>query len=82
MASIMTDIKHRIWSSPAFLSAAVFLFVAYLIILLINRPKRMDLPVIEVHNGDYKSAILHASAKVGLFSSTCSHSCAEPITVS
>jgi hypothetical protein len=70
MASIMTDIKHRIWSSPAFLSGAVFLFVAYLVVLLINRPKRLDLPVIEVHDGDYKSALLHGSAKVGLSGST------------
>ena len=67
-STLTADVKAFALGSPAVLSAATLLVVAYLIRYLINRPKRLNLPIIgeNVSNFGPKELLEGTGRGVGL----------------
>ena len=64
-STLTADVKAFTLRPPAFLSAATFLVVAYLIRYLIKRPPGLNLPVVDRKGMNYSSKeLLEASRKV------------------
>jgi len=50
-------------ASPFILSAAAFLLVACLVRFVLIRPSKLDLPVVDIPDGDTSKALITGSAK-------------------
>jgi hypothetical protein len=61
---IFTDLKQFAVESPLLLSAAAFLVVASFIHFLLNRPKKLDFPVVGKPNEtDHRKTLIEGTAK-------------------
>ncbi len=61
----MTSLKRFALESPLLLSAAAFLVVVSFVHFLLNRPKKLDLPIVgNPGEIDHREALIEGTAKV------------------
>jgi hypothetical protein len=64
---VSADLQQFVLGSPLLLSASAFLVVLSFIRFLMNRPKRLDLPIVgEPDDADHLKAMIEGTAKVRL----------------